>query len=84
MQQQRRRSGLILGLVALGLLAGAALTAPPVQAVDAVGPYYALPAWDQKKGAANRFVVLTNWNSAAVLDKETGLVWEKTPSSFVF
>jgi hypothetical protein len=80
MQQQQRRSKLILGLMALGLLAGAVLTAHPAQAVDAVGPYYAEPAWDQKKAAANRFVVLTNWNSAAVLDKETGLVWERTPT----
>jgi hypothetical protein len=79
MQQQRRRSGIILGLVALGLLAGAALTARPAQAVDAIGPYYAEPAWDQKLPVATRFVVLTNWNSAAVLDKETGLVWERSP-----
>ena len=80
MQQQQRRIGLILGLVALGLLAGAALTAHPAQAVDALGPYYAEPAWDQKIPAATRFVVLTNWNSDAVLDTETGLVWEKSPS----
>jgi hypothetical protein len=81
MQQQRRRNRLILGVLALGLLAGAALTAPPAQAVDAVGPYYALPSWDRKMGVANRFVVLTNWSSQAVLDKETGLVWERTPSA---
>jgi hypothetical protein len=80
MKQQQRRHRLILGLLALGLLAGVALTAGPAQAVDAVGPYYAEPSWDQKKAAANRFVVLTNWNSAAVLDKETGLVWEKAPT----
>ena len=58
---------------------------PSAAAVDpsaaAVGPYYALPSWDQKIGAATRFVVLTNWNSQAVLDKETGLVWQKTPAS---
>jgi hypothetical protein len=50
-----------------------------VQAVDAVGPYYAEPAWDRKLPTATRFVVLTNWSSQAVLDKETGLVWERTP-----
>jgi hypothetical protein len=80
MQQQRRRSGMILGVLALGLLAGGVLTAGPAQAVDAAGPYYPLPSWDQKKAAVNRFVVLTNWSSQAVLDKETGLVWERTPS----
>ena len=79
MQQQRRRSGFIIGLLSLGLLAGAALTARPAQAVDAAGPYYAEPAWDQKIAAAARFLVLTNWESQAVLDKETGLVWERGP-----
>ncbi len=80
MKQRRRRSGLILGLLALGLLAGVALTAHPAQAVDALGPYYALPSWDRNMPAATRFVVLTNWGSQAVLDKETGLVWEKSPA----
>ena len=79
MQQQRRRSRLISGLLALGLLAGVALMAHPAQAVDAVGPYYPLPSWARKMAPANRFVVLTNWGSAAVLDKETGLVWERSP-----
>jgi hypothetical protein len=83
MQQRRRRSGLIFGLLALGLLTGAALTANLAQAVDAVGPYYALPSWDRKMGVVNRFVVLTNWGGAAVLDKETGLVWERTPANIV-
>lgn len=43
------------------------------------GPYYATPSWDQTMPAASRFVVLTNFNSEAVLDRETGLVWQRTP-----
>jgi hypothetical protein len=52
----------------------------------AVGPYYALPSWDQTLACTTlsncqRFVVLANMSSAAVLDRETGLVWERTPSA---
>src|SRR5437773_12899 len=43
------------------------------------GPYYATPSWDQQIPAAQRFVVLTNWNNEAVLDRETGLVWQRAP-----
>jgi hypothetical protein len=48
---------------------------------DSVGPYYATPSWDQTLPASTRFVVLSNFNSQAVLDRETGLVWEKSPST---
>jgi hypothetical protein len=48
------------------------------------GPYYATPSWDQKLqcdslSTCPRFVVLTNWNSEAVLDRETGLTWQRAP-----
>ena len=71
-----RRSLIRLSLsVVILLLAG-----PPVQAqTTANGPYYATPSWDQTLPAATRFIILSNFASAAVLDRETGLVWEKSP-----
>lgn len=53
----------------------------PAWAATAVGPYYANPSWDQTLPASTRFIVLSNMNSDAVLDRETGLVWEKSPSA---
>src|SRR5262249_24501235 len=44
------------------------------------GPYYAIPSWDQTLPASMRFIVLSNFGSAAVLDRETGLVWEQSPA----
>lgn len=37
--------------------------------------------WDQKLPARQRFAVLAAFNNEAVLDKETGLVWEKSPQT---
>ena len=81
MPQRMTGHRLLLGLLTLGLLAGAALTTGPAQADTGIGPLYAEPAWDQKIGVATRYLILSNWASQAVLDKETGLVWERSPTT---
>ena len=81
MQPHTRPNRVILGLLALGVLAGVALTTSSAPAASGVGPYFPEPAWDRKLPAAFRFLVLTNWENEAVLDRETGLVWERTPDT---
>jgi hypothetical protein len=74
---------------ASGLVVMAALTFsanPAAGQTVAAGPYYATPSWDQTLPCTTpancpRFIVLSNFGGAAVLDRETGLVWEKSPSS---
>ena len=69
---QPLRAALALGLALLAAgPAGAQTTAP--------GPHYALPSWDMTLPSATRFIVLSNLGSMAVLDRETGLVWERSP-----
>jgi hypothetical protein len=40
-----------------------------------------LQSWSQKIPAKQRFVVLKQFNCEAVLDRETQLVWERSPST---
>jgi hypothetical protein len=63
--------------------------APADAQTTAPGPYYATPSWDQQLPGTTRFVVLSNWvdfdfpsGGAAVLDRETGLVWQRKVGRF--
>jgi len=71
--------------VAIAILVALGLAGPSAAQTTAPGPYYAMPAWDQQFQCDTfttcpRFIVLSNWGGAAVLDRETGLVWERMPA----
>lgn len=82
MQRQQSMTNRAFGFMAIGFLL-LTMTTGQAQAASGNGPYYAEPSWSQKLPAATRFVVLTDWNSEAVLDRETGLVWERSPATRV-
>jgi Protein of unknown function (DUF1566) len=63
-------------IIALGT---GSISSTALAQTTANGPYYATPSWDQTLPASTRFIVLSNFNNQAVLDRETGLVWLKSP-----
>jgi Protein of unknown function (DUF1566) len=74
---------LLLTLVILGTLAfanGPVRAQPCLYSVP--GPVQPTLAWDQQYiGRYDRFLCLSNWGNAAVLDQETGLVWQRAPNT---
>jgi hypothetical protein len=75
-KKMKHKMLIALGLIALVMVVFAAI---PAGAMTGYPPWFSntMPAWDQTLPAYTRFVVLLNMNSEAVLDKETGLVWQK-------
>lgn len=78
----KRRVLYTYGLIVLGMIGFAAK--PAHAQTIAPGPYYAIPSWDQTLPSTTRFIVLSNMGSAAVLDRETGVVWERSPNTSTF
>lgn len=82
--QMKQRQRWLMRFMMLGVMAVALGMASLVQAqTTANGPYYATPSWDQTLPAATRFIVLSNFNNQAVLDRNTGLVWEQSPDTTI-
>jgi hypothetical protein len=65
---------IVPGMVKAGSLEPTAGPGPTMKTLDEIPP-----TWSQKLPAAQRFMIVLD--GAAVLDKETGLVWEKSPDA---
>lgn len=71
------------------LFVASLLGAPPAAAViatssDKDGDEHPVLRWDQQINTTSRFTVLSDFGGHAVRDSETGLVWEKSPSTGSF
>jgi len=65
----KRLYGTLIAIAALLMVAPLAVAAPP--------------SWDEQINKPTRFKVLTDFGGAAVLDRETGLVWEQSQDFIV-
>ncbi len=72
------RKFLVLSLPVV-LIAGFALVNSGESVYAAGVPEDNNPSWAKKLPTTTRFIVLSEWNNEAVLDRETGLVWARSP-----
>jgi hypothetical protein len=73
-----RRLSYTLGSFVLG-----AILFIPEPSAAQQSPYYPLPSWNQTLSGKARFVLvmpIDDFGRQAVLDRETGLVWQRTPA----
>jgi hypothetical protein len=52
----------------------------PANADSGKGTYYPPPSWDMTLPGVTRFLVLMNMFDEGVLDRETGIVWQRSPT----
>jgi hypothetical protein len=69
----RVRQASVVSLVAVLVFAGTAGLAHG-------GPF---ASWDRRVARDQRFRLLEKWNNEVVLDRETGLVWQRTPATAI-
>ena len=62
--------GTLIGIVLVLMVAPLAVAGPR-----------SFPSWDKQINNSGRFKVLDDFADAAVLDKETGLVWDQSPDT---
>ena len=82
MLRSRQTHGLRLVCV-VGSFVWGAIVFVPAPAAGQHGAYYPLPSWNQTLPATKRLVLvmpIDGFGQQAVLDRETGLVWQKAPS----
>ncbi len=73
--------GSLIGVVTVLMLLPLALAGPPSWD-DQIDKPSVFPSWDDQINNPSRFKVLKEFDGEAVLDRETGLVWQQSPGTF--